>query len=230
MTADPPPPPPRRRWRRRLAVLAVLLLGLYLARVPLLRGLAGLLIVDEPDAAADTLVLLDGDGMTAEAARRYREGLARRVLLFDPTPSRVERMGLIPRRLDQLHHALCAAGVPDKAITVLPGAGRGTAQYLRALRRWLDEHPDDPVHLFCARFESRRVRLVVSRVLGAQASRVHLLALVPSGHDESNWWQQHGGQLDFVTQTVCLAATWACGERTIPRNDWDPDEYEDGLR
>jgi hypothetical protein len=230
MPDEPTPARPPRRWWRRLVVLAVLLGGLYLARAPLLRGLAGLLVVDEPDAGVPTLVLLDGDGMFDEAAQRYRTGQARRLLLFHGKPSRIERLGLIPPHVVRARKALRERGVPADALTVLPQAGRSYRQHFTVLGSWLEEHPEDDVYLLCNRFASRRVRRLVGRVLGSDAGRVHVLALPARRYTEADWWQHRDGQIDFVSQAVRLAFVVVCGEGTAQGNDWDPDDYEASLR
>src|SRR5262249_20316499 len=66
-----------------LLALCALLFPLYLARAPVLRGLANAWIVEDPLAKADCIVLLGGgrEIRPFAAARLYREGWAPRVLI-----------------------------------------------------------------------------------------------------------------------------------------------------
>jgi uncharacterized SAM-binding protein YcdF (DUF218 family) len=210
--------------------VTVLLVGLYLGRSPLLRGLGGLLVVDEPPAGTTCLVLLDGDGRHDRAAQLYHDGRAGQVLLVGRRPERLEALGLVPVRDEVDRRALRARGVPDAAVTLVAGQARDDWQRVRALRPWLQERPAAHVHLVCERFGSRRLQLVCRRVLGPDAARVHLLALPARDHDEANWWRNKEGLLDFLGQALRLTHAWAAGGRTAPWHDWDPDAYEAGLR
>jgi hypothetical protein len=196
----------------------------------LLRGLAGLLIVDEPLTGTTSLVFFSGDGRHARAAELYHDGRAGQVLLIQCHPGRLEALGLVPSGDEVDRRALRARGVPDSALTLVPGHARDDWQRVRALQAWLREHPGTHVHLLCERFGSRRLHFLCRRVLGADAARAHLLALPPRDHDETNWWQHKEGLLDFLEEALALTYAWAAGERTAPWHDWDPDAYEAGLR
>src|SRR6266852_5654341 len=107
----------RRRWRWLLA--GGLVLVLFLARAPLLRGLAGLLIAEEPHRAVAGVVLVRGDRMHDAAAVRVRDGGAAEVLLIERVPLRHEALGVIRVRTEIDRRALEARGVPASAIHVL---------------------------------------------------------------------------------------------------------------
>jgi uncharacterized SAM-binding protein YcdF (DUF218 family) len=196
----------------------------------LLRGLSRLLVVDESHAGTTCVALLGGDGRHDRAAGFYHDGRARQVLLVQSYPDRLEALRLVPSRDEVDRQALLARGVPDAAVTVIPGQARDDWERVRALRPWLQDHPGVHVHLVCERFGSRRLQLLCRRVLGPDAARVHLLALAPGDYDETNWWQSKEGLLDFLRQVVVLTYAWVAGERTALWHDWDPDAYEAGLR
>jgi hypothetical protein len=216
------------RWRRLLIVIAVLA-GLYIARAPLLRGLAGLLISEEPGATA-YLVLLGGDRRHEQAAEWYREGGDRRILVIESCPERLQALGLAPTPTEVDRLALGKQGVPESALIVLPAGAGDDWQRVRALGEWLQMHPGSDVTLLCDRFGSRRLHLICGRILAADAARVHLCAVRHRVYDESDWWQHKEGQLTFLDQGLRLTYTWLAGERTAPYTDWDPDAYEAGLR
>src|SRR5262249_24337204 len=85
----------KRRWIRRLLVALILATCLYWSHVPILPGVAGYLVVDEPTAAADYVLILPGvDGRNDYAAQRYHSGSVSRILLVKHPAGRLERMGL----------------------------------------------------------------------------------------------------------------------------------------
>ena len=131
------PPTRRRRWRRRLLILTVLLVVLYLGRAPILCGLAHLLITEESAASAEYLVLVSGGQRHERAAAWFHEDPQRHLLLFSSHPERVEVLGLrdSPTKVD--FRALHRRGVPDEAMTIVPGDARTDWQRIRELEAWL---------------------------------------------------------------------------------------------
>src|SRR5690349_1016245 len=86
----PAPAPPTRPRRRRRWLLAVgLLLALLLGRAPLLRGLAGLLIIEEPDRGAAALVLMDRNLDPERVAEQVRASAGAPVLRVGRAPGRL---------------------------------------------------------------------------------------------------------------------------------------------
>jgi hypothetical protein len=232
MSASEAKPPPsgrgsRSRWRRRL-VLALLLLGcLYLLRAPILRGLAGLLIVDERVTSADYIVLPDEDRFYADSAHLYHAGLAPQILLIWNHTRRLERLGIIDSFEVRAWRALKARGVPQQAVVVTHQKGFTDWDSARNLGGWLAQHPHATVTLVCDRLGSRRLRLILDQVLEPTASqRVSVRALAAREYDESNWWQRKEGLLGFFNSVVCLGYVYCCGEGTGSWHEWDADGYE----
>ena len=90
-----------RRWTRRLVVGFALALVLVLFHEPLLRGLAGVLVKNDPVEAADAVVFMAASGPIQtlpfdELARLQHEGLASRILLIESRSSRIVKAGVVP--------------------------------------------------------------------------------------------------------------------------------------
>jgi hypothetical protein len=219
----------RRLWWRRLLILTVTLSGLYLARAPLLRGVAGLLIAEDA-GTANYLLILDGESRHQVAANWYLGGHDRHILVIGTHPGRLQALGLVPARAETDRLALRARGVPDADVLTLHAEARDDWDGVRALGAWLRERPGAEVILACDRFSSRRLRLLCGRVLGADAGRVHVLGLRHRDYDEADWWRHKEGQLNLLDQGLRLTYAWLAGERTAPYSDWDPDAYEGRLR
>lgn len=218
---------PRRllRW----LLFGVLLLALFLGRASLLRGLAGLLIADEPDGGATEIVLLRGDRMHDAAAGRVREGRAVEVLLIAKVPLRHEALGVVPLRTEIDRRALEDRGVSASVIRTLPGQARDDWDAARALHDWLRDHPEAQAAVLCDRFGSRRLRVLLDRVLGPDAARVHVMGLPDRRYDETNWWRHKDGLAGWWDGAVALGYVWLAGEGDKPRAKWDLDAYERAL-
>jgi len=211
-------------------MLASVLLGLFLLRAPLLRGLADLLVTEDPAPHAAHLVLFDGDDRHHHAAELYRTGAVCQILLLERVPERLETFGILLPAAEVDRRKLQACGVPNHAIQVLPGETDDDWDRARLLQAWLHDHPDARLLLLCKRFGSRRLRYILGGVHGGEEARVHLRALPDRDHDETNWWQHKDGLLDFFNSFMGLAHTRLAGESPAPRADWDPDTYERSLR
>ena len=220
-----------RRWPQRLLLIALLLVALYLGRAQLLRAAAGLLIAEDPLEPCDAVLMLGGDRVYSTAAQLYRDGVAKRILLIETAPTRTERMGLQPTEEARARRVLEGEGVPAEAFTVLPAGAYTDWERARRLLGWLHEHPGARVTVLCARFNSRRLRVVFDRTLGPEeAGRVTLRALPDRLFDEASWWHRKEGVLDFFYGAVGLTHVGLAGEPRAGRHPWDPDQYELSLR
>jgi hypothetical protein len=210
-------------------VVALLVLCLYLFRAPILRSAAWPLITEEPPEGVEWVLILSGDQSSERAAQLFRESGAQ-VLLVQGQPGRLERLGILPPRETRARIQLARQGVPEGAVVSVPSEGGTDWDAARALRGWLERRPEARVAALCDRFDSRRQRLVLDRILGPESGRVRLLALPNRSHDETCWWTQKGGTLDLCNSYLRLGHAWWCGESDEPWQEWDPDSYEKGLK
>jgi hypothetical protein len=218
-----------RRWLRRLVVLLVVAAVLYLFRVPLLRWGGGLLVVEEPAVACDHVLIFKGDLYYDRAAQALRDSPGCRVLLIQLSPRRLETMGLLVPYETTARQELAKRGVADIAVTVLHGQGRTDWDRTKCLADWLRQHPDAQVDLLCGQFGSRRIRLIVDRVLGADAGRVHFRPVPHPWYDDGNWWQRKEGVHNVFSCAGGLVYAWWSGDTSDQWRAWDPDEFEKSL-
>jgi hypothetical protein len=231
--ASPPGASPR--WRHRWLVMGGLAVVLILTHRPLLRLLAWPLVADgsgETRSAepASAIVLGNADRSLAYVADQVRNSPGARALLIEASPTRLEMFGIFSPRVEAERCALLQRGVPDSSIEILAGAARTDWDRARALGRWLTEHPGRDVALVCGQFGSRRQKVILDRVLGADAARVRLAILAERGYDATNWWQAKEGLLDWWNGMVKLSFVWLVGEGDEPEPGWDPEAYEGALR
>jgi hypothetical protein len=222
----------RRSWRYGLLGVVLVAACLYTFRAPILRGVASYLVVDEPFAAADYVLIQPyGDGRYDRAAELYHEGRVRSILLVKRRPTRLERMGLVPTFEALTQQALTARGVPAEAITMIPGPVRTDWERARSFHTWLEHQSVVRVLVLCDRFGGRKLRYIFDQMLGPNyAARVRLLSLPDREFDESNWWQKRSGAVDIFDTYVRLAFTRFVGEGSEEWREWDPKEYEKTLR
>ncbi len=191
------------RWPRWAPILVVLALAAFAIvairslREPVLRAAGWALVVDEPVAPADILVLsLDSGGAGAlEAADLVQSGISKRVAVFDDPPSGEDyefiRRGLPyedagARQIRQLR----SLGVTD---VVQISRIDGTEDEGRVLPPWCDEHHLRSIVVVATKDHSRRLRRVLDRVMKGHPTRVTVHAARYSSFDPDRWWETRGG-------------------------------------
>jgi hypothetical protein len=191
------------RWPRWAPILVVLALAAFAIaairplREPLLRAAGWALVVHEPVASADIIVLtLDSDGAGAlEAADLVQSGISKRVAVFTDPPSGVDhefiRRGLpyedaAARQIRQLK----SLGVTD---VVQISRVDGTEGEGQVLPRWCDEHQFRSIVVVATKDHSRRLRQVLDRVMKGHPTRVMVQPARYSSFDPDRWWETRGG-------------------------------------
>jgi hypothetical protein len=189
---------------RRAAILAfaafavVAIVAVPAVREPIFRAAGSALVVNEPVAAADIIVIsLDSGGAGAlEAADLVKSGVATRVAVFTDPPSGDDhefiRRGLpyedaSVRQIRQLGWL----GVAD--VMSIPRPEAGTEGEGQALPPWCDQHQFRSIVFVAARDHSRRVRRVLGRVMKGHQTRVTVRATRYSSFDPDRWWTTRDG-------------------------------------
>ncbi len=222
-------PRQRRRWRRWL-VLGVVVLILYLLRGQLLHGAARFLVDEDPPASPGFVLVLWPGPEVSEAIRLYREEQAEGVLVLTTPPKLSQRLGAVPPDDESAREALVRLGTASEKLQVLPSVGNTSWDHVRRLGEWLDRHPDGRVTFLCKRFQGRKWRYLLDKLLpAAEAGRVRLRPLPSPEYDETNWWHAKEGQLSFFDGVVAYAHVRLAGEGEAA-SPWDPDQYEKTLQ
>jgi hypothetical protein len=218
----------------RLGILSLLLVIVVLFHVPLLRCLAGVLVVEEPELACNPVLLLDtldGNRGFVEAFRLHNLGGAPRILVVEGHVTRCQRLGIIDS-IEELARRQCLArGVDPEALTVLHAAEPGRATEIgRCLDGWMDQHPSAQVTVITRRFMSRKhYGVFTATVKPRNASRLHWRAPADRRYDENNWWHCKEGVLAFFDSSVRLVHHWLSGEDDPESYSWNLDDYERDL-
>lgn len=222
------------KWRTIL--VAAIVAVAFLAHAPLLGGLAGLLIVDQPSDDFDAVCVSawgnapDGDrafdvaGELCGPTSKY----SRRVLIVEPPPSRLEEVGAIDSFASVARRELAKQGIRGEAISVVRGEPCDYRCTARALAGPLRDRPGAAVVLLCDRFRSAEMRAALDAALDpAESARVRIRALPDRQYDETNWWTRRCGYRAFGFGWLMRFQGWLCGGDNAPRPpDETADDYE----
>jgi uncharacterized SAM-binding protein YcdF (DUF218 family) len=193
--------PGRPRWAPILLLVALAAFAIVAVpsiREPVLRAAGWALVVNEPVACADIIVIsLDSGGAGAlEAADLVQSGVATRVAVFTDPPSGEDhefiRRGLpyedaSARQIRQLK----SLGVTD--VVEIPRTEAGTEGEGQVLPPWCDQHQFRSIVFVAARDHSRRSRRMLDRVMKGHPTRVTVRPERYSSFDPDRWWQTRGG-------------------------------------
>lgn len=203
--------------RKRSVLLALLVTAIacptasYLARAPLLRGLAYALTVDTVGPPADYIVPLGGGAETRPfvAAALYKQQLAPKVLIFEYGTNDAIRMGVTSSGTELYRRVLELEGVPPSAIRVVPGIVRDTRDEALAVLHALP--PQRPARLVVVTSpeHTRRALWAFRKVFAG----THVdIRMAPARHlrfDETNWWRHDEGVLAYLHEYLKLPYYWA---------------------
>ena len=205
---------PRRPRYALILVVVVLAAAAIVAvpavRDPVLRAAGWALVVKEPVAPADIIVVsLDSGGAGAlEAADLVHSGIAKRVAVFADPPSGEDhefiRRGLpyenaSTRQVLQLERL----GVTD--IVQIPRTDVGTEGEGQVLPPWCDEHQFRSIVFVVAPDHSRRLRRVLDRAMKGRSTSVAIRPSRYSSFDPDRWWETRGGVRTEILELQKLA-------------------------
>jgi uncharacterized SAM-binding protein YcdF (DUF218 family) len=204
--SDPMNPPSKasRRpwWAAILLVVALAAFAIVAAvrslREPVLKAAGWALVVNEPVASADIIVLsIDSGGAGAlEAADLVQSGVSKRVAVFMDPPRGIEDQEFIRRGLpyedagaSQISQ-LRSLGVTD--IVRIPGVD-GTESEGQVLSPWCKEHQFRSIVFVATKDHSRRSLRVLDRAMKGHPTSVMVQAARYSNFDPDRWWETRGG-------------------------------------
>jgi hypothetical protein len=221
----------KRKWR--MVVLAVVAAVVCLFHAPILRGLARLLIVDQPTDNYDCICIspwgyhASGDRCYDVAAELYRRKPSCRVLLVATAPNRLEEIGAMPSFESTSRRQLLARDVPEEAVAVLRGEPWNDWANAEALAAWMSDHPGQCVLLLSEQFHSGQMRRAIDDVLRPDAAAaVHVSALRNRDYDDTNWWTRRCGYRAFGEKWLLRLQRRPDGGNAVKTPRSNADDYE----
>jgi hypothetical protein len=188
----------RSRRSFRIAVAIALLAALAVAaRRPILRTVGHALVVDDPVANADVVVVSQwaGDGGAIEAADLVRTGMADRAAVVgppvNPGEQELKRRGVsLIDNTDQVVRVLHALGV--KNVERIDSVA-GTQAESDLLQSWCDERRFRTIVVVSAPDHSRRLRRILRRSLAGHSTNAVIRSARFSVFDPDRWWETRDG-------------------------------------
>jgi uncharacterized SAM-binding protein YcdF (DUF218 family) len=210
--AEAPSSAPRRNRRRRLVAVASLAL-LFVAGIVVFLRVGQWLVVEDPLAPADAIVVLSGriPERAMEAARIYHRGVASEVWISQPTSPADELAKLNIHYLGEDFYnqqILLAMNVPPDAIRVLDQPAVNTEAEVDGIAADLRADGFTSVIIVTSKPHTRRVRAIWKRRAGPG---LRLIVRYPEDdpYDGAHWWRTTRDALDVVREVLGLLNAWA---------------------
>ena len=187
-----------------MLLIAVVVVGVWLERAPLLRGAADLWIVSDPVTRSDVVAVLGGDVDVRPfvAAELYEKGLVTQVLISQVAESRSSKIGVIPGHSELNRLVLLKLGVPDGAIGMFGKQNRSTRDEAAALRDWADQHAISRIIVPTEIFAARRVRWIFNREFAGSSVRLEIPSFEPPEYTGAEWWKTEAGMIAFQNEIM----------------------------
>jgi uncharacterized SAM-binding protein YcdF (DUF218 family) len=193
------------RWLGTL-VLSVILFagGIWLLRVPLLRGAADLWIVSDPVTRANAVAVLGGglDVRPFAAAELYKQGLVTKILVSQVVESQVVVALGAPGHSELNRMLLLKLGIPEAAIEMFGHANRSTWDEATALKDWANQRGVSRLVIPAEIFFARRVRWIFNREFAGSGVQFKILTLDGPGYTRAEWWKTEAGLIAFQNEIL----------------------------
>jgi uncharacterized SAM-binding protein YcdF (DUF218 family) len=193
----------------RTVLLFLLLVSIvYLFRVELLTGMATFLVIDENPQKGDVIYVLNGDVSTRPflAARLFREGRAKRIIIAKVEDEPAVQAGIFPNETDVAVRIMKKLGVPGENISIIPvqGGATSTRDEATVLRRYVDAHEIKRVILVTSAFHTRRAMWIMRKELAGSSATILSAPAPHNKFDKANWWKEESGLISFANEYIKL--------------------------
>lgn len=186
----------KKRWWPLIALLA-LPVAVYLARVPILRGIERFLVLNDPLEKADFVFLLNGDTTLRppRAAALVKQGYAPKVVLCRAEDGRLVKSGLTRNVTDLAIAVLEEEGLSRDRIVQLPAEGGVTSTFDEAfrLRKYAESTGARRILVVTSAIHTRRARWAIEHERKGLPLDIRMVAVADPRYDENNWWRREEG-------------------------------------
>lgn len=201
--------PRLRRWLIPGGILIVLII----VAVGVFFTIGRWLVVQDPLAHADAIVILSGrlPERAIEAARVFKAGYSDQVWISPPLSPEEELKAMNIAFLGEDFYnekVLIAMGVPPDDIRILDHPDANTEAEVRQIAEVLHSSNLHSVIIVTSKAHTRRVRTIWKKLVGSDP-RMMVHYAQDDTYDGAHWWRHTRDALDVVRETLGLLNAWA---------------------
>ena len=193
-----------RRLAWSLGIVGLLAGAGYVFRAPLLAGLAGAWVVNDPAAKADAIVIPGGavENRPFAAAKLYHDGVAPMILYMNVRLDPAEELGIYPPEAEQTRRVLLSNNVPATAMAMIGTNIASTYDEACALRDWVEKTGAKTIVVPTSPFHTRRARWIYGKELWGTGAEVHVIPVKPVRYRVREWWKHEEGLIAFQNEVI----------------------------
>ncbi|HEY1796208.1 MAG TPA: YdcF family protein [Stellaceae bacterium] len=186
-----------------LCVVGALVAFCWFDREAVLRSAADAWIVSDAPGPADAAAIFGGgiEDRPFAAARYYRQGLVKKIVISNVGSGPAERLGVLDPYVAANRNVLLKLGVPEADIGVFGANLTNTHQEAVALHEWARAQDVHSIIIPTEPFGTRRLRWVLAREFNGDAS----FRVVGTDYRDvrpDNWWKTDIGILSFQNEII----------------------------
>ncbi|MEN9347654.1 MAG: hypothetical protein RLZZ77_1165 [Bacteroidota bacterium] len=196
----------QKKWVKALVIVSVLLIGLFLFRNPILRGLGVYLVSDNPLEKTDAICVLGGNSFERglEGAEVYKQFTGTPVIATGGNfPLQIQAFDTLMTEAQLTRLVLEKHGVPDSMIVTLNGS-TSTMEESDEILAYCKEHQLKKITLISSTFHLRRIRWVFEEKFQEAGIEVRLHGATDKEFDAENWWKNEQGLITTNNEYIKL--------------------------
>ncbi len=193
-----------------LVTLVMLLIALWIFRIPLLRATGNFLISSDPLVPADAIYVLGGASLDRgiAAADLLNEGIAPIAFcLGELVPQSLEGEGLDIPEGQLIANVMLRAGADPQKVKVIR-EGTSTWEESEAILEHAIGNAYDTIMVVSTDFHSRRVGMVFRDRFRKKGIKVLVHGAPSSEYDSQRWWKSEEGLMMANNEYVKLIYYW----------------------
>jgi uncharacterized SAM-binding protein YcdF (DUF218 family) len=180
-----------------LLAFTALVAIVYLARYPLMRAAGNFLVVEDPVAHSDAIIVLGDDNYWGDRATRaaelWRQGDAPVVVASG------RRLRPYAGVAELIAHDLQSHGVPMSSVVPLDHDAADTREEAIALRGLAEQRHWHRLIVVTSNYHTRRARYIFLKVFPGEAS-IEVVPAADRFYDPDTWWEHRASLKIFVLE------------------------------
>ena len=200
----------KRKWIIVISAFLLLIVVLYIARIPILRAFGNHLICEDTLKKADVIFVLSGGAFDRgrQAANLQKNGFAPRIVCTGANiPGDFRAMGYNCKESLITYTYIKSQGVDSSKIEVIP-LGTSTKEEVDLIVKYCKDHKISNVIIVSTKFHTRRIYSSVRKVFIDNKIKVIINGAPSSNYDENYWWKFEDGLITVNNEYLKLIYYW----------------------
>ncbi|MBL4715428.1 MAG: hypothetical protein COC01_10200 [Bacteroidetes bacterium] len=184
--------------KKALISIIVIVLSVYLLKVPILKGLGNYLVVEDEIERADLIWLVDYNLEKIEAL--YKQGLGEKIIILgNASLMDLRALGIEYSSADTFKQALIQKGIPKDKI-VLIREPKGIREYIDSIISYCDRNDLCKVLAPIEMYKTKNINDLARDKFEQHGINLMILPTNPISFKMDAWWEQEQGLIEIYSE------------------------------